>query len=305
MASITLQLYITDTLTVIEGVSIAIWNSGDTLVIESGTTNASGQLIKTLVDGIYNVKAFKTGYSITDESFTVSIVDAVVTIYGNSVAYGAKTYSYYKDRIVANLNNRNDATTLLKIMGNFNDVQEMLSKKQFEDLVSSTTVSLVTSQSSYTFSELSIDNVNAIFAVRLYDGTQWLSPMQFISALNWDRYYAIIYPIVEGKPTMYTRRAKKILFYTTPDDTYTINIICSLYATPVTEDSSSVDFSNIDGILINLTTAHTWLSLGEKEMADTYFAKAAFLMAPYEQNEIKNRYAVEQGISGISATLSK
>lgn len=305
MASVTLQLYITDTLTEIDGVSIAVWDSGDTTVVESGVSDASGQLVKTLADGTYTIRAFKDSYTITETSFTVAIIDMTVLVYGDAVPYGAKTYSFYKDAIVNKLGGRNDATTLALIMSNFNDVQELLSKKQFEDLLSVTTFTFTASQNSYTFAEIGVTNLNEIIAIRINDGTQWLEPLNVISPILWDTYYATIYPIVEDIPTAFTRRAKNVVFYTTPDSTYTVNVVCSLYATPVTEDASAVDFSNLDGILVNLTTATTWLNLKERQLANDYFALADKLMLPYEQNEIKNRYASSRRLSAIRATLSK
>ena len=313
MPIITFQLYLTDTLTEISGVSIAIWNSGNTAVIDSGVTDVSGQLVKTLSVATYNVKSFKTGYTVSDSTFVVGIVAATITIYGDAVAYGVKTYEQYREEIIDNLGGRNDTTTLRLIMSNFNTVQEYLSKKcQWEDLVFSTTLNLTNSVSNYSFANLGIENLNEIYAIRINDSVDlntllgWNKPLQWISPIDWDIFISpATYPIVESIPSYYTRRAKNIIFHPTLDKNYVCNIIGSLYATPVTGLSSISDFSNIDGILVNLTTSYVWLKLQESQLAADYNKLAMDLLTPYEQIDIKKRYASSQGLGIQRAFLSK
>lgn len=306
MPDITLQLYLTDTLTAIDGVSVAIWNSGNTAVVDSGVTNASGQLVSTLAAATYHAISFKDDYTIAESTFVVGAVDATVIIYGDAVDYGATTFGDYRARIIDKLGGRNDAKTLSLIMSCFNEVQEFLSKKnQFEDLVFSVSPSLTASDNTYSFSDFSLDNLNEIFAIRLNDGTQWKEPMNFVAAIDWDIFVETVYPVEEEEPDSYTRRAKELLFNPTPDDTYTINIIGSLYATPVTTINSVVDFTKIDGILVNLTTAYVWLSLQEEALAKTFFAIADRLMAPYEQTELRKRYANSAAFRAKRACLAK
>ena len=101
MATITLQLYLTDTLTAVTGVSLAAWASDDSSVIDSGVTDGNGQLDLTLsTSTTYNIHGFLTGYSFTESSITTGLVDATFTVYCDAVPSGAKTYSFYKDDMV-------------------------------------------------------------------------------------------------------------------------------------------------------------------------------------------------------------
>lgn len=311
MPAITLQYYKTNTLTAIDGVSVAIWNSGDTAVVDSGVTNASGQLVKTLSAGTYTARAFKDGYTIEDDSFTVVAAIFTRTIYGDEAPYGAKTYEYYRDQIVAKVGNRTDDITATLILGNFNDVQEFLSKKLWEDLMTSTNVKLTNSVNTYSFSDVGLDYLNEIYSIRVNDSTDlsaltaWNKPLTYIEPLDWDTFIANIYPIVEDMPVYYTRRSKNIIFHSTPDVDYVINIVASVYATPVTGLSSTISFSNVDAILINLTTAYTWMDLQEYILADKYFKKVDDFLTPYEQAEVKKRYSRTQSIGALRAFLSK
>lgn len=312
MPNITLQYYLTDTLTDIDGISIAIWNSGYTAVTNSGVSDSNGQAVFSLAAGTYYIKSFKTGYTVEDSSVVVGAVAATVTIYADEVPYGAKTFDYYRDIIINNLGGRNDATTLALIMSNFNAVQEFLSVDcTWEDLSISKITTLTDGESEYSFTDLGLTNLNEIYSIRVNDSTDvsnllgWSTPLSPIAPLDWDTYVAIEYPIVEGVPYRYTRRGGNILFNSTPDDDYVVNIVASLLATPVTSTSSSVDFSGIDTILTDMTTAYTWLSLKENTLYTTFLNKANALLEPFKQKQINKRHVSSQFIGAKRGNLSR
>ena len=194
MPNITLQYYITDTLTDISSVSIAVWNSGYTSVVASGVSDSNGQAVFSLSAGTYNVKSFKTGYTVEDSTFVVALVAATVTIYADEVPYGAKTFEYYKDIIINNLGGRNDETTLALILSNFNAVQELLSVNcEWENLFTSKITTLTASDSEYSFTDLGLTNLNEVYSIRVNDSIDvgnllgWSKPLAYITPKDWDK----------------------------------------------------------------------------------------------------------------------
>lgn len=71
--TVTITIEIVDTATPIEGVLVAVYNSGETLLLTSKRTDALGKAVFGLDDGTYKVRLKKSGYSFdTPETLVVS-----------------------------------------------------------------------------------------------------------------------------------------------------------------------------------------------------------------------------------------
>lgn len=297
MAAITIQVYLTDTLTAVAGVSIAAWLADDTSVTDSGVTDANGQIDMTLGDANYTARGFLDDYTVTETDFTV-VGAGTHIVYVDAVNTNANTYVYYKNEIINRLKGKNDTRTLSMIMSSFNETLEMLSTLvEWPDLMDSVISTLTANDGTYTFAEFGITNVKDIISIRVNDGTDYQPPLVFISPLDWDTYVATTASVdVDNVPKRYTRRLGTIILQPAPDDTYTYNVVARMNPTLATGDASAVELTSIEMMLLSFATGYTWAKLENKEASKTALAIGNDLLSPYLQSAVNNRFAKTRAI---------
>lgn len=186
------------------------------------------------------------------------------------------TYDELQTRVVNNIGNRNDATTLAIIMARTNFLIEWLAcQNEWEDLQSTISANFTTSQYEYTLAALGMDTVDRVYSISMSDGTRYLPPMKSVSRLDWNRNHLPYVASTTGMPEVFCIYGGKIFFARTPDSTYALQIDAYIHPTKVVNTASVIPFAKMDGLFESLVTAFTWLSIGEKELFDKWFKLAA------------------------------
>jgi hypothetical protein len=188
------------------------------------------------------------------------------------------TFKELQTQIVANFGNRNDATTLSQVMTQTNLVLQMLAAaNEWDELQASTTEAFIANQWEYTPTQLGIDtlSIDRIYTIQVNDDTRWMPPMTRVTNLVWNRDHLPNVSLNARKPTHFTVFGGKYYFSPTPDHAYSLKIDYYSKVTKITNTGSTICLVDKDELIIGLTTALMWLTIGESETAGAWMKLCA------------------------------
>lgn len=195
------------------------------------------------------------------------------------------TFEELRTSVVYNLGNRNNPETLAMILFQTNFLIEWLAAQQeWEDLETVVSGTLSTDQYAYTLAELSLTDSDRILAFKVYDGSTWSAPLTPVTRSVWNRDYLSYVTSSTGQPTIFCRFGGYIYVARTPDEGYTVQIDYYKQPAKVADESSTLPFSNMDGLFTATVTALTWLSLGEREMFDSWWKLAVPMISAFNMD---------------------
>lgn len=184
-------------------------------------------------------------------------------------------YAELEASVISKLNGRDDDNTKLNIKDNTNFVIKWLAtQREWEDLQESVQFNLVDGTPAYTLFDLSLERLDRVYSLMLYDGTRWQPPMNPVSKLVWNREYQPYVSQTKGRPTVFALFAQTLHLSRTPDDDYLMQIDFLAKPPKVTGAASIIPYEDLDGLFVNLVTGLTWLSLGEVDLSDRWIKMA-------------------------------
>lgn len=174
-----------------------------------------------------------------------------------------------------------DLGTQYLIISAFNEAQELIyALAEPSSLFTTTSVYLETGVYEYEFVDFDMDDCKHIYSIKLWDGTKYRLPMQYILPVVWDNTVAPYIETSTGKPEVFTWYNKVLYFSRKPDDDYLIEIRFNFEPAPILNSDSYCDIDDFEAGLIYLATALTWLKLEEVELYKEWKKMAGDIIKP-------------------------
>lgn len=178
------------------------------------------------------------------------------------------TNQVLQEEVHAALGNRNDFTVAegSRLERWLNIAQIKIARKKYWDELEIADSELVLAADARSLAYPA--NLRYQLSMVIKDGTSsrrltWMPPQEF------DRKFPQMYDttavISKGTPTVFTNWARSWAFWPVPDIEYTINIKKGNWPTPLSTLAQVTDLENKDDLLITLTTADIFDSLGKVE----------------------------------------
>jgi hypothetical protein len=180
------------------------------------------------------------------------------------------TYGVLETQMLRYLGNRDDDDTKAMLMTAFNWFQNVLARvADWDELESHVTKSLTAGDYEYHIqTDWLLTDLRKIYTMKLYDGTRYYKPLDFVTPLKWDQSFAPTIHYAEGKPTHYTVRGNYVLFNRQPEDGLTIDLWYFAYPTAITSTASILSYNTVlDPILMCMAVGLVWLGLEEQEQS--------------------------------------
>lgn len=192
-------------------------------------------------------------------------------------------YQDLETQIIGSLGNRDDDTTKILIMANFNYVQRLLAKRgEWEDLQVTSQGYLTQEKDSYILQyELEVERLLKFYNIKLNDGSRWRDPLGFLLPNAWDIQIKSYFSTLSGIPTLYTIWEKNLFFNKIPDAEYAYEIRYYQYPSEIVGGASIVQLEEIHQVTVAATIGYTYLGIGERENALTWLKLAGQLWSEY------------------------
>lgn len=167
-------------------------------------------------------------------------------------------------------NPTDDTTTKAMLMASFNWFQHILSLRADWDELQTYSLKPLTS-GTYMYhitSSWSLNDLRKIYSIKLFDGTRYFSPMDYVTPRKWDEMAAPTIHFGNAKPEFYTRRGNYIIFNRKADASLSVEIWYFKYPTAVASTASVIDFpTNLDSALCSMAIGMTYLGMEELQAA--------------------------------------
>jgi len=108
-----------------------------------------------------------------------------------------------------------------------------------------------------------------------------------VTRVVWNRDYQPNIDLLTGKPSVFCIFGGYIYLAKNPDADYPIQIDYYAKPTRVSDEASTIPFNNMDGLFEMLVTALSFLSLGEREMFETWWKLAAPMIEAFNLDSIR------------------
>ena len=193
-------------------------------------------------------------------------------------------YGTLETQMLQYLGNRDDASTKSMLMVSFNWFQNVLSRiGPWDELEKHTTHALTLSDYDYHITtDWSLTDFRKIYTMKLWDGTRYYPPMDYVTPVRWDTEFAPTLYNATGKPTHYTMRGKYVLFNCLPETGLTADIWYYSYPTAVTTTLSVLDYDTVlDPILMCMAVGIAWLGLEEADQSAKWLALGSKMLKDF------------------------
>jgi hypothetical protein len=194
------------------------------------------------------------------------------------------TYGTLETQMLHFLGNRDDDSTKAMLMVSFNWFQNVLSKvASWDELEKHTTKALTLDDYDYHLTtDWSLTDFRKLYTIKLYDGTRYYLPMDYVTPVRWDQEFAPVIHYGSHKPTHYTIRGNYVLFNCRPEASLFADIWYYAYPTAVTTTLSTLDYkTELDPILICMAVGITWLGLEEVEQSNKWLALGSKMLKDF------------------------
>jgi len=217
----------------------------------------------------------------------------------------SSTYGDLKPQIQRNIGNRLDSDSGSSILFFFNSAQRLAATlHNWWELEKKVCPVLAKDIADY---NIELERFNKFYSTVLITSTKGY-PLDFISPLKWDQEIIPYIPTAtSGRPTIYTKWGNVISLFRKPDDAYSLVIRFHQWPLPVTDDTTVIQFKELDEVLILLTTGLFFFSIEEIEVGTRWFGLASKLLTSYNISKelLPNLTALQGFIKGdISKNLS-
>ena len=210
-------------------------------------------------------------------------------------------YGDVRTQIQRNLGGRDDTDTQAANLDNFNHAQKFLADiYKWPELQVKVTAALTASDNEYSETDLGLTRVRTFHNMRLVDGTEsyrlkYYTPDRWITEVEpW------LVQGIEDKPYCWTRWGKTIYFYYIPDSNYSVPIWYWQYPTVMVDDNTTIQYDDVDDILVAMATAITYDSFEEYTQAEKYWKRAerrlgAFGIGNLNMNSLRAGLRFDEG----------
>jgi hypothetical protein len=194
------------------------------------------------------------------------------------------TYGDLLPQIKRNAGNKDESDFEATILSAFNAAQRTLAwASDWPELEVETTGAFTIGTNEYTQSDLSLTRFMKPQDLLLLPTGERGLPMEYISPRRWRKEVAPLIPTATRyKPGVFTIWGVKFLFYPVPDVAYPFNFWYRQYPQTVIDISSVIQYTDADDLLIDLSTALTFLSYEEFNAAQVWLKKSEVWMKSFE-----------------------
>lgn len=192
------------------------------------------------------------------------------------------TYGDLKEQIQRNWG-RSDSDSNSTIMFYFNAAQRLLARSyDAPELQKAATPTLVASTRSYSLtSAWSITDLRKIYSLYLTANSRGYE-LEYVPPRVWDRE---VWPYIPNAsddiPRLYTLWSGSVSFHPAPDDAYSTNMRYYAEPTNATGDASTIEFSGMDEVLVELATGFCFLSMEDYAVGQQHLKTAEALLRKY------------------------